>query len=434
MRIAHVLRRSQPAEWGGTDSTLSQVLDGLREHGVDSVMFCPEPEEPNELNGREARSRREPSPHYFHTCLPIWGLPRQQRRGMRAIGSNLMSFDLLRTLRFAPALELIHVYATGLVGALSRRAAKLRRIPCIVTLTDECLDIPETEGPAFVRRPFWSCDWGKLPGFFLRSSRLLDDADAVVTSSQAEAGLLAEKFPEQRICFLPHGVAIRRYETDCREQAMNAFPGIAGRKVILCLARIEPSSNQQWLLYQLSAIRSEYPDALIVFAGPCVDVAYRHKMKQSIDAMDLHGAVLMAGAFPSGDPRLIGLMQHASAMVLPSVVEPSGLAITEAWAAGLPVIANRSAGASAFIHHDYDGWLFDISNPHTFQEGLRHVLTSPHVASRFVTAGCNRVRNEFDHRLVAGRLKALYEELLDERLAARELVKGRGGARRPVKV
>ena len=345
-----------------------------------------------------------------------------------------MSFDLLRTLRFAPALDLIHVYATGLVGALSRRAAKLRGVPCVVTLTDESFDLPETEGPAFVRRPFWSCDWGKLPGFFLRSKRLLADADAIVTSCQVEAGLLAARFPEQRIHFLPHGVSIQRYETDCMEQAVKAFPEIAGRKVILCLARIEPSSNQQWLLYQLPAIRSEYPDALIVFAGPCIDIGYMHTLKQSIDAMDLHDAVLVAGGLPAGDPRLIGLMQHASALVLPSIVEPSGLAITEAWAAGLPVIANRTAGASAFIHHDYDGWLFDLSHPHTFLEGLRHVLSSPHVASRYVTAGCKRVRSEFDHRLVARRLKALYEELIDAKVAARALEKERYGAGRPVRV
>lgn len=410
---------------------LSQVLDGLREHGVDSVVFCPEPEKPDE---NAFTSRGEASLQYFHTCLPIWGLPRQRRQTLKTAGGDLMSFDLLRMLRSAPALDIIHVYATGLVGALSRRAAKLRGIPCVVTLTDESFDLPETEGPAFSRRPFWSCDWSRLTGFLLRSHRLLDDADAIITSCQAEFGLLKERYPEKRLHFVPHALSIQRYETDCREQAANAFPEVAGRKVILCLARIEPSSNQQWLLYQVPAILSEYPDALVVFAGPCVDVAYRHTLQQSIDAMGLHKAVLMAGSLPSGDPRLIGLMQHASALVLPSVVEPSGLAITEAWAAGLPVIASRTAGSSSFIHHDYDGWLFDLANPHTFHEGLRHVLDSPHVASRYVTAGCTKVRNEFDHCLVAERLKAIYEELLDAKAARLAFVKGRHGAGRPVRV
>ena len=46
-----------------------------------------------------------------------------------------------------------------------------------------------------------------------------------------------------------------------------------------------------------------------------------------------------AGGLPPGDPRLIGLMQNASAVVVPSLSETFGLIIIEAWGAGAAVLS-----------------------------------------------------------------------------------------------
>ena len=37
MRVAHILRKYNPAEWGGTETARRQVIDGLRGHGVDTT-------------------------------------------------------------------------------------------------------------------------------------------------------------------------------------------------------------------------------------------------------------------------------------------------------------------------------------------------------------------------------------------------------------
>ena len=41
MRVVHLLRKFNPAEWGGTETAIQRLLEGLRAQGVSSVVYCP---------------------------------------------------------------------------------------------------------------------------------------------------------------------------------------------------------------------------------------------------------------------------------------------------------------------------------------------------------------------------------------------------------
>jgi UDP-glucose:(heptosyl)LPS alpha-1,3-glucosyltransferase len=49
----------------------------------------------------------------------------------------------------------------------------------------------------------------------------------------------------------------------------------------------------------------------------------------------------------------------ADVFLFPTIYEPYGMVISEAMAAGLPVITSKSAGAAELISHGVDGWLVD---------------------------------------------------------------------------
>src|SRR6266705_2614174 len=42
LRVAHVLRKYNPAEWGGTETAIHRLSTGLCGLGVESVIFCPQ--------------------------------------------------------------------------------------------------------------------------------------------------------------------------------------------------------------------------------------------------------------------------------------------------------------------------------------------------------------------------------------------------------
>ena len=41
MRVVHLLRKYNPAEWGGTETAIHRLFDGLRRLDVSSVVYAP---------------------------------------------------------------------------------------------------------------------------------------------------------------------------------------------------------------------------------------------------------------------------------------------------------------------------------------------------------------------------------------------------------
>jgi len=118
---------------------------------------------------------------------------------------------------------------------------------------------------------------------------------------------------------------------------------------------------------------------------------------------------------PPGDARLIGLFQSARVVLLPSVSETFGLVVLEAWAAGAPVIASRTSGASTLIRESCNGWLFDHGDSRAFQKAIDAALLIPGIAAQFAAEGGKLVNTEYNDTVLAGRLKNLYAQLIEEK-------------------
>src|SRR3954468_9802465 len=194
MRIAHLLRKYNPAEWGGTDTVIHQLFDSLRREGADSIVYCPRlpanaSNGANGHNGHAANGHTVRDPlaeagclvRRFNACVPVWGLSDEQRRQMIAVGGNLMSFELLHSLWTAPRLSIIHSHALGRVGGIGLTVARRRKIPFVVTVHGGVYDLPPGLKESFGAPDIQGWEWGKLFGFLLRARRVLDDADAIVT-------------------------------------------------------------------------------------------------------------------------------------------------------------------------------------------------------------------------------------------------------------
>lgn len=416
MRIAHLLRKYNPAEWGGTETVIHQLFDGLRRQNVDSVVYCPQLAV---TQGRDPLAEAGCDVKRFRACVPVWGISNEERRQMISVGGNLMSFDLLRSLWVAPDLSLIHSHALGRVGGIGLTIARRRKIPFVVTVHGGVYDLPEGIKRAFNAPRTRGIEWGKPFGFFLRARRVLEEADAILTCNRREAVLIRERHPDRRVIVQPHGVPAAIYAVDHRAEARAAWPAIVGHEVLLSVGRIDPVKNQGWLVEQMPALLQRHPQALLVLAGACTDEGYGAALQRRIEQLGLGGHVLLTGKLPPAEPRLIGLMQEAKLMLLPSISETFGLVILEAWAAGTPAISSRTSGASALLEHGRNGWLFDLDRPAGFHEAVDIVLQSPEAGQRAVTLGRERVVAEYDTQVLAGRLKELYDHLNEEHRALR---------------
>lgn len=416
MKVAHLLRKYNPIEWGGTETAIHRLFLGLREQDVQSVVYCP-----SISANRAADPLAEAgcAVKRFRACVPIWGLPADQKRQMIAVGGNLMSFDLIQSLFRENNLSLIHSHALGRVGGIGMTVARRRGIPFVVSVHGGAYDLPESLRKSFNESTYKGWEWGKLFGLLLKARRVLTDADAIVVCNPKEASLIRENHPGKRVLVQPHGVPAALYSKNQQSAARQAFPGIEGRQVLLSLGRIDPVKNQGWLVEQMPKVVEKYPKALLVLAGSCTDKLYGEQLSARIAELGLGKHVLLTGSLPPGDPKLIGLMQEAALVFLPSISETFGLVILEAWAAGTPVLASFTSGANALIEQGKNSWQFDLKNPATFHQVLDESLPHPDLRKRCAEAGKQKVIAEYDTTVLAGRIRILYETLTEEKNALR---------------
>jgi starch synthase len=410
MRVAHLLRKYNPDQWGGTETAVRRLLDGLSFHNVDSVVFAP---------ALDTQPSRDPlgdsgiPVKEFKACAPVWNISEEQRELLISVGGNLMSFDLLGKLLQEKNLAVIHAHTGNRLGGIALTAAKIRKIPFVVTIHGGVLDLPEN-AKKFLREPLQGgIEWGKFFGWMFGSRKVLQDADVILTCNQKEAALQRERFPNKRVVVQPHAVPADVFQQDQRGVARKAFPQIVGKDVLLVCGRIDPVKNQDWLVNQAPEIFRRFPNTMLVFVGSCTNAGYGKMIENRIQKNGLGEKILLTGGLPPRDPRLIGLFQEAKVVLLPSLAETFGLVILEAWAANNPVIASRTSGALDLIQDRSNGLLFDLENPAAFHQALETVLTNRTLAAKMAAAGQTLAVTRYDTKILGGKVKHLYEELIE---------------------
>lgn len=108
--------------------------------------------------------------------------------------------------------------------------------------------------------------------------------------------------------------------------------------------------------------------------------------------------------------------------VRPSRSEGMGNSFIEAMAAGLPVVATQEGGIVDFLFdakRNLDklttGWAVDKNSPEQIARAVEDILTHPEQAARVTANAKKLVTEQYDWNLIATRMYALFDRLLDAR-------------------
>jgi starch synthase len=416
MRVAHILRKYVPAEWGGTETALQRLTEGLTAQGVTSAVYYPGTAAPVAGDPLTAAGCEL---HPYRACVPVWGLPEATRKQMLAVGGNILSFDLPWLLARDRELDVVHSHVLGRIGGIAGTIARRRNLPLVISIHGGVLDMPAGLRDSLqANANHRGLEWGRLFGWWWRARHLLNEADAILTCNTREAELLREQYPRQRVVVQPHGVNTTQFRPDYREAALAAFPALKDRPVLLMMGRIDPVKNQRWVVEQMPRIVARHPRALLVLAGSCTHLEYGAELQRAIERLGLADHVLLTGGLPPGAPRTIGLMQSARVGILASVSETFGLVVLESWAAGAAALASKTTGATALVRDGRNGGLFDLARPDEFHERLDRLLTDDPWHAGLVEAG-RRSAADYDTTALARRIQILYAQLCDEKHALR---------------
>ena len=276
-------------------------------------------------------------------------------------------------------------------GLFGRVAGRLRRAHVVHTLhgmPEEFAarigraDAPDAAGASRARLAWL------LHGYLPLEASLARLGTVVSPSKAMAAFLLAHRFPSARVRVIPNGVDVPA-APEARPSREALVAGLA--------ANLEPWKGVDVLLE--AARRMQAPLRLEIYG----DGSLRGELEQQSAGLDarFHGFV----------QEMTEAVAGLDVLVQPSRAENLPLAVLQAMAAGLPVIATRVGGIPEVVVDGETGILVEPDDPEAIADALDSLAANPERRRKLGEAGRERVREHFSADGMARRTLALYEEL-----------------------
>jgi glycosyltransferase involved in cell wall biosynthesis len=339
-------------------------------------------------------------------CLNHGGTPLQPR------GVTVRSFALDRNSSLLPSARLreylqenigqfavVHIHGVWQhPGHYAAAAARKCRIPYILA-PHGMLDAGSL---SMGRR------WAKSMAWFLWDSVMVNRAAAIQCLNSAEIrcspalanttnAIIGNGIPVHAMANLPPRGLWR--------QQMKANLGYTRRPIALFLSRIHPKKGLERLLPLWPEILKQRPELLLVIAGTG-EVAHVDQVKEVAKRHKLEDAVFFAGQL-SGATKWQALTD-ADIFLLPSYQEGFSMAITEAMAAGLPVVITRECNFDE-VEQVHAGVVIDNGDMAAFVRAVAHLVDDAADRQRMGHNGRLLVQQRFTMETAAQKLEMLYQ-------------------------
>jgi glycosyltransferase involved in cell wall biosynthesis len=278
--------------------------------------------------------------------------------------SPLLLAHLVRELRELRP-RLVHVVD---VWPLAFLAARIARVPRVV-VTHHTPELPRTDNVA--GRALWTLGWLAHP--------------EVIYTSEAD-----RERDGGRGIVIPLGIDLARFAA--------VGPRAHEGHVIGNVARLVEQKNQRALVDAAPAILERFPDARFVVAGD-------GPLRRTLEAR----AAGLPFDFLGERADVPELLAGFDVFAFPSLFEGLCLAVIEAQAAGVPVVATPVGGIRETVVDGETGLLVPPNDPPALAAAVCRLLEDLALAAKLADAARRRVRERYSvERMVAGTL-ALYD-------------------------
>jgi glycosyltransferase involved in cell wall biosynthesis len=212
--------------------------------------------------------------------------------------------------------------------------------------------------------------------------------------------VVAAGWPCERIDYLPNFVP------DAGTTRPAARP--AGVPLALAVGRLHPNKGFALLL-----------EALAMTRDLRLDIAGDGPLRDDLVALAQKLGVANRARFLGWRTDVAALLAQADVFVCPSLHEPLGNVIIEAWSAGVPVIATASQGPAALIDNEVNGILVPLpgqpgGGPAALAAAIERLCRSPEERRQLGQAGRRAYEAEYTEAAVVGRYRGFFNRLVEK--------------------
>jgi glycosyltransferase involved in cell wall biosynthesis len=224
--------------------------------------------------------------------------------------------------------------------------------------------------------------------------------------------------PKRKLGVVPNGIDSGRFATRCDRDAARAELGIPARAPLVgTVGRLNEVKRQDRLIRGFAEVVKLVPEAHLLLVG---DGPLLGELRDLAGRLNVAKQVHFAG-YQSHPERYLATIDI---FALTSRSEGMPLAVLEAWAAGVPVIASNVGGLREMIDHGRTGLLFDAEDERALATILSDLIADDGRARALADAGRREVEAKYSLR---GMSEAYQRHYLDV-ITARGLGVSRGSS------
>ena len=315
-----VVTETYPPEVNGVATTMSRIVEGLRQRGHDVQVVRPRQQADVKIDcdhAADVLTRGVPIPRYPQLKL---GLP--SRRALVR----------LWTVRRP---DVVHLVTEGPLGWSALSAAAQLKLPVVSDFRTNFQAYSRHYGVGWLHKPIMA---------YLRKFHNRADCTMVPTEA-VRAALAANGF--QRLRVISRGVDTQQFNPARRSETLRAsWKAGPGAMVAMCVGRLAPEKNMGLVLDAYDAMRAADPQTKLVLVGDGPDRGRLMRERPDVAFAGQRHGIDLAAHYASADVFLF-----------PSMTETFGNVVTEAMASALAVVSYDLAAASQFIRHGHSGLL-----------------------------------------------------------------------------
>lgn len=210
--------------------------------------------------------------------------------------------------------------------------------------------------------------------------------------------------PRNRLLAVPNGIRVEAFAAASQERrlALRNVLGLgADVRIVASVGRLNPVKDQATLLRAFANTHARSPDTALALVG---DGALREDLRSQAVALGVADAVRFLG--DRSDVRQ--LLQGFDLFVLSSLSEGYSMALLEACASALPIVATDVGGNREIVVDGRNGALVPPGNADALADAMSTLLSEPERAERMGHAGRDWALSEASIGTMAARYDLLY--------------------------
>lgn len=311
-------------------------------------------------------------------------------RRLAGAGAPAFAWRPFQDYDFRSALALSRLARSWRADVLHAQHPKAHAMALLAGLTAPRLPIVVTRHVAFPipRNPFSRLKY--------RTRRL---ARIVAVSPAVEKCLLDAGVEASRIAVIPPGIDLRAWESVRRSRSATLQPPFVAT-MVAHYSRFK--GHEVFLAGAAAALRLD-PDLRFVIVGRGAEVL--RPLARSLGVAD-------RVQFLGEREDVADILSRSHCLVVPSLSEAFSLALVEAMAGKVPVVASRVGGIPRIVKHGRSGLLFPPGDAPAMAHAILALARDPALGNRLASRGYESVCGRYSIEAVAEQHQRLYRTVL----------------------